>query len=293
MQISKLEGDEWAERTARIGFPVLVEHAQKNRCEITYGEWKDKILRRGAGKATVPAVRYGHPAGRIGDACKEYTARKKLTKPVPLINLMVVNEKSRVPGAGATEYIKHYCDVRGISFNPEHCSTREKRAIIEDALQEIFDFQHWGDVLRACGLDEPKKPRLPKRPHPRPDEWHTTGSESEAHKRLKQQIAGDPAMVGVKTAENGEEEYPLWSGDRVDVYFAKAAVAVEVKTADAGFSEIHRGIFQCIKYKAVLRAQQVYDRQVPTADCLLALGGALPEELQDIAKLFHVRVEPC
>lgn len=294
MQISKLEGDKWAKHTARIGFPILVEHAQKNRCEITYGEWKDKILQRAPGNEKVPPSRYGFPAGRIGDACKEYTARKKLTEPVPLINLMVVNEESRVPGAGANEYIKHFCaNSLGRSVDPERRSTREKRATIETALQKIFDFPNWGDVLRACGLDEPKKTRSPKRPHPRSDEWHTAESESEAHESLKRKIAGDPAMVGVKTAENGEEERQLWSGDRVDVYFAKAAVAVEVKTADAGFSEIHRGIFQCIKYKAVLRAEQVHEREIPTADCLLALGGTLPEKLQDIAKLFNVRVVSC
>ena len=132
-----------------------------------------------------------------------------------------------------------------------------------------------------------------ERPHPQPDGWHT-GPESETHKCLKRKIAGDPAMVGVKTAENGEEEYLLWSGDKVDVYFAKAAVAVEVKTADAGFSEIHRGIFQCIKYRAVLQAQhQVYGPDGPTADCLLALEGELSEELQDIAKLLNVLVVSC
>ena len=97
--------------------------------------------------------------------------------------------------------------------------------------------------------------KLPiERPHPRPDGWHT-GPESETHNSLKQRIAGDPAMVGVKTAENGEEEYLLLSGDKVDVYFAKAAVAVEVKTVNARSEEIRRGIFQCIKYRAVLQAE--------------------------------------
>ena len=129
-----------------------------------------------------------------------------------------------------------------------------------------------------------------ERPHPQPDGWHT-GPESETHKCLKRKIAEDPAMVGVKTAENGEEEYLLLSGDKVDVYFVKAAVAVEVKTANARSEEIQRGIFQCIKYRAVLQAeQQVYGPESPTVDCLLALDGALSEELQDIAKLLNVRV---
>jgi len=100
-------------------------------------------------------------------------------------------------------------------------------------------------------------------------------------------------MVGVETAENGKEEYLLWSGDKVDVYFEKATVAVEVKTADARSEEIQRGIFQCIKYRVVLKAEQVYGREKPTADCLLALDGAFSEELQDIANLLSVRVVSC
>ena len=75
----------------------------------------------------------------------------------------------------------------------------------------------------------------------------------------------------------------------MDVYFNRAAVGVEVKTADAGFDEIHRGIFQCVKYRAVLQAQQIYNRRIPTADCRLALGGELPLELQEIVTLFGVR----
>ena len=66
-------------------------------------------------------------------------------------------------------------------------------------------------------------------------------------------------------------------------------MAVEVKTADAGFDELHRGIFQCVKYKAVLRAQQIHDRRIPIADCLLAVGGAFPKQLQELANLFSVQ----
>lgn len=288
MHISKLEGDEWTQRTARIGFPILVEYARDCR-EITYGEWQDEIVRRGLGEATW-VLHYRRPAGRIGDVCKEYTDQTGI--PVPPINLMIVNKNTRVPGYGAHKYLKQFCDSLGLSVNPERCDVRGKRAIIEKALENIFNSQHWGDVLRACDLAETKATRSLKRPHPQSSGWHT-GQESDAHKSLKRKIADEPAMVGVKTTENGVREHLLWSGDKLDVYFERVAVAVEVKTADAGFSEIHRGIFQCVKYKAVLQAQQVYARKDPTADCLLAIGGALPEELQNIARLFNVRVVTC
>jgi len=89
--------------------------------------------------------------------------------------------------------------------------------------------------------------------------------------------------------QRGQKEQILWSGDKVDVYFVESALAVEVKTQDARFDELHRGIFQCVKYKAVLRAQQIHDQKVPSADCVLAVGGKLPNGLQEIASLLQVR----
>ena len=286
MRLSIREGNSWTKRTARSGLPILVEFA-RNRREITYGEWDDEIVRRGLG-AHVMAVQYGYPAGAIGDACEEYA--KETGVSVPQINLMVVNRKTRVPGRGANNYFRRFCaHFLDRDVNPDQLSIPDKRALIDRAHEEIFDFPSWSEVLEACGLAETKAPRSrPKRRRPRRSGWKT-GPESEAHKWLKEQIAADPAIVGLKTDEDGVQEHPLWSGDRLDVYFKLAAVGVEVKTSDAGFDEIHRGIFQCIKYKAVLRAQQIHGRQIPTADCLLALGGALPEELQEIVTLFGVR----
>lgn len=286
MKLSILEGDSWTKRTARSGFPILVEYV-RNRREITYGEWDDQIVSRGLG-SHVMAVQYGYPAGSIGDACEAYT--KKTGVPVPQINLMVVNASTRVPGSGANSYFSRFCaSFLNRDINPKELSVREKRALIERAHEEIFDFPSWHDVLNACGLTETETERpMPKRRRPRRSGWKK-GPEGEAHKSLKRQVAENPGLIGLKSNEKGKEEIPLWSGDRVDVLFERAATGVEVKTADAGFDEIHRGIFQCVKYKAVLRAQQVYERRIPTADCVLALGGPLPEELQEILTLFRVR----
>ena len=95
MQLSILDGNSWTKRTARSGFPILVEYA-RNRREITYGEWDAEIVRRGLG-SHVLVVQYGHPAGRIGDVCEAYAEETGV--PVPAINLMVVNKTTRVPAA--------------------------------------------------------------------------------------------------------------------------------------------------------------------------------------------------
>lgn len=288
MKVTRLEGSSWTKRTARSGFPILVEYARKRRT-ITYSEWDEEIVKRGLGQHVMP-VQYGKPAGVIGDACNEY-ADQTGTK-VPPINLMVVNATSGLPGEGANQYIRRFCkDYLDRKVDPTKLSDRKKRAIIDRAHTEIFDFPSWGDVLRACGLKETKRSRKrsrSRRRHPNPDGW-SSGSESDAHKKLKEQVANNPALVGLKTDDSGIQEFALWSGDKVDVYFQREAVAVEVKTANAGFDELHRGIFQCVKYKAVLQAQQVHDRIIPIADCLLAVGGAFPEELQEIANVLGVR----
>ena len=93
MSVSKLKGETWTKRTARSGFPILVEYV-RNRWEITYGEWDAEIVRRGLGHH-VMAVQYGYPAGAIGDACQQYADQTGTA--APPINLMVVNKSSRLP----------------------------------------------------------------------------------------------------------------------------------------------------------------------------------------------------
>lgn len=288
MQLSILEGDSWTKRTARSGFPILVEYAGKRK-KITYSEWNDEIVGRGLGSHVV-AVQYGRPAGEIGDACEKYA--QQTGERVPPINLMVVRKETQVPGTGAENYIRQFCaDFLDRDVNPSRLSPREERAVIDRALEEIFDFPSWGRVLKACGLAETnarRSTKLRRRRSPKPSRWKS-GPESDEHRYLKRLIVDDPALVGLEKDENAAQEHTLWSGDRLDIYFEHADIGVEVKTAHAGFDEILRGIFQCVKYRAVLRHQQIYDRRIPTADCLLALGGTLPEELQEILDRFGLR----
>ena len=284
----KLEGEIWTKRAARIGFPILVSYARERR-KITYGEWAKAIKKKL--KGPVNPRNLDKVAGLIGNVCKDHADRTGTR--TPEINLMVVNKRTGLPGRGANLYVKRFC--RGSlkrRIDPKKLSVREKRAIIGKAIEEIFAFPDWEDVLGAYGLavpetGRPNKKKRRKRVRPNRKDWHT-GPEREAHKNLKRRIASDPGMVGVKTKETGKEEKWLWSGDEVDVYFKGAAVAVEIKAGNVAPGELHRGVFQCIKYKAVLGAQQISDGEVPTADCRLAIGGRLPDDLRGLCERLGV-----
>jgi len=287
--LPEITDDDPQAATARIAFPILVEYAHR-RCPITYGELDKEIVRRGLGKHQF-ATRYGGPAGIIGNACAKYANTGGIQ--VPPINLIVVNGKTRVPGKGADYYVKRFGRVwLNRELIPEHLTRKQRREIIDEAHQEIFDFPAWAEVLDASGLkptagDPPGQGRpcwLPNQTR-----WHT-GPEGEAHKALKHMIAENPAIIQLPNQQRGKEEHRIWSGDELDVYFGDSEVAAEVKAANANSDEIHRGLFQCVKYRAVLRAQQIYRQIVPTADCVLAIGGKLPPQFKEAADRLKIRV---
>jgi hypothetical protein len=82
----------------------------------------------------------------------------------------------------------------------------------------------------------------------------------------------------------------LSSGDRLDVLFVNAQMrlAVEVKTRGAPAAEIQRGIYQCVKYRATLRAMQLAAAQAPNANAVLVIDGNPPAIVSDLAARLSV-----
>ena len=89
-------------------------------------------------------------------------------------------------------------------------------------------------------------------------------------------------------------EYTLLSGDRLDVYFQLkdgTQVAVEVKSEISDDADILRGIYQCVKYDAVLKAERCvhcgkgdnYPVKV-----ILVLEREMPMEKISVASLLNV-----
>jgi hypothetical protein len=116
--------------------------------------------------------------------------------------------------------------------------------------------------------------------------------QSEEHKRLKYFVAGHPQILDLPVQLSGKPEYPLPSGDTVDVLFEhrRELIAVEVKSGLSPEADMVCGIFQCIKYRAVLEALQA-SRELPqNARGLLVLEGSLPKNLVSLKNMLGVEV---
>ena len=94
------------------------------------------------------------------------------------------------------------------------------------------------------------------------------------------------------TIGEGLIEYPLPSADRVDILFKEKGlkIGVEVKSLLSNTADILRGLFQCVKYKYLIEAEQTINNMVPNSRVILALEGELPSDLTLIKNLLGVEV---
>ena len=90
----------------------------------------------------------------------------------------------------------------------------------------------------------------------------------------------------------GETEYSLPSGDRLDVLFRDKDdwIAVEVKPSISGLADITRGMFQCIKYRAVIEAYHATKFLPQNARAILVLEGSLPDEMIPLKNILGIEV---
>ena len=78
-------------------------------------------------------------------------------------------------------------------------------------------------------------------------------------------------------------EHPFASGDRLDVLFKNGSewVGVEVKGPASDDLDLKRGLFQCVKYQALLEAEQRLLQQGVNCRMILAICQTLPKTLNN------------
>ena len=122
----------------------------------------------------------------------------------------------------------------------------------ERLYKEVYGNNYEPDPFYAEGVESDGLPR-------------GRGGEGINHKALRLWVKDNPEGVDRSfRSVRAETEVDLLSGDRVDVVFYadREIVAIEVKSRDSNWADLRRGIYQCVKYEAVLCAQELRNRSV-------------------------------
>lgn len=288
---SALQGDRWTEKTARTMLP-LITWCAKNGRTITYGQLDREIVKRGWGHHVI-AVQYGYPAGAIGDALIE--TGEELGENIPLLNALIVNKYTQLPGKGVNYYLKKYYKP---DKNINYMTLDERRAVVEEINADIFAYKYWDDLLTKYDL-EPITDGIRFTDisddvvcTPTRGGWSSEG-ESKEHEVLKEYVAKHPALVGLPLqSKKGLMEYQLASGDKADVVFQSnnSIIGVEVKSIISNGADLNKGIFQAVKYQALLRSEQKAMLTPPTARAILVTEKPLAASLRKLADILGIRV---
>ena len=267
-----LNGEKLYLERARVTLPYLVRQAKAGQT-IYYSVLAEEV--------GIPNPRnLNYVLGSIGNAL---IALGKSTKTeIPPIQCVVVNKSQGLPGEGIGWFIS--------PTDFSKLNKTQKQKVVAAQLTKIYTFQDWDWVLDELGL-EPITANLDE--EIKIAKNRKGGGESEQHKKFKEYISKNPSVLGLsKNLEVGEMEYGLPSADTIDVLFKEKSqkIGVEVKSIISDTADILRGLFQCVKYKHLIEAEQIVLDEIPNSRIILALQGNLPAELVLVKNLLGIEV---
>ncbi len=267
-----LGGEKLYQKRARLTLPFLVRLA-KARQTVYYSEL--------AAELNFPNPRsFNFILGAIGQALNSLSEIYNIE--IPPIQCLVISKNTQLPGEGVGWFI-----------NIENFSKYSKaqiKILIDAQLARIYTYNDWDWVLDKLSLEpltEDFDRELEKAKTIR------GGGESESHKIFKEWISKNPQALKLpKNLQHGTLEYKLPSGDSIDVLFLNEdlKIGVEVKSKISNEEDILRGLFQCVKYKTVLEAEQIIKNEIPNSHVILALEGRLPIKLNLVKNLLGIEV---
>jgi hypothetical protein len=257
-----------------IMIPQMVRWAQNGETDKTYLDMIHVLnMSRWSG--------IGYALGFVEDVMQ--VLRKESGKhDIPSLNTLCNKTSTRLPSDGLSYVYKEY----------KLMSTAAKRIFVKGINQKAVEYEHWDWVLSALGLQPATGLTA--------DEWkilskpvHGRGGEGKEHKELKEYIKANPHKLGIHHVTHSETEHVLPSGDRLDVYFELKDgkhLAVEVKPSTAPEQDVARGIFQCVKYEATMKAIRQLENESYAIQTYLVVAADITPTNQKIADELKVKV---
>lgn len=259
---------------------------------ITYGQIADALRRDLDIEGKVFPTHIGAVVGTLMERIH------KAEPNAPLINVLVVNQQTGQPGVGADGFLREWFDLDSKPLQP-----KRKGELVAKAARQVYAYPKWSQVFRKVFgtaaptadpttlIDGTEQDGVPPTPL---GKRHGGPAESKEHKALKKYVLEHPAKVGVPSKpDRATDELLLLSGDEVDVFFEKGQRVdlVEVKSIRSSEPDLIRGVYQCVKYRAVFKAQRcgtTPDMHVVTT---LVVETEPAAHILDLAKLHGVRVK--
>jgi len=269
------DGTKTYQERAKRALPLLVAQA-KAKNTITYGQFAKEM--------EMPNPRnLNKVLGAVGSELKNLG--KEWGEEIPPLTCLVINKHEKTPQRGIGFYMP--------PEEFEKLSHARQEEVLHHVNSDIWDYKRWDDVLHHFGL-EPVIPAKSKTLEAIAEKvkYGRGGGESEEHRRLKEYVKQNPHLIGLPKTLGGQTEYMFLSNDEIDVLFKSNAIwiGVEVKAAHSDPVDIMRGLFQCVKYKALIEAAQRYEQADVCSRVLLVLEGALPPELRRVVGLLKIEL---
>lgn len=269
------------ENLRRYGTPLLaglLVRAATERSALTYGR-AAAIFETAGPFSKIFSTEMGLPAGDLMDRIHERYPD------APLLNVLLVRQDTRYPGDGAGTYLAQWFGKKALakrgawSMRPKLWSKYCDRAI-----GEVYAFTGWNEVIQ--NVFGPVT--VPDRVTP-VEQDEIGGGEGKSHRELRLWAMANPGAIDKHCADyEASTEVTLLSGDRVDVILRgpQETVCIEVKSHISNFADLERGLYQCIKYRAVAAAMDA--RKTDPVRAILVTQTELPGHLRDFAKLHEI-----
>ena len=258
-------------KNVRLMIPVMIHWAKTGHNEHTYGD-----LAHAIGKSKFSGI--GHALYFVQQVLDNLST--KSSREIPTLNSLCKNAKTMLPSEGFEFFSPQYNDL----------DENGKRVFVKGLDSNAMNFPHWDWVLKELELKEAvpfTEEQLEAIKNPR----CIYGGEGEEHKILKEYICQHPESINYKDVDFAETEHILPSGDRLDVYFEFSDgthVAIEVKPSISPDQDIARGVFQCVKYYAVMDALRNIECKDYEIKVLLVTAGNFSSQNKKLAEELDV-----
>lgn len=258
-------------KNVRLMIPVMIHWAKTGHNEHTYGD-----LAHAIGKSKFSGI--GHALYFVQQVLDNLST--KSCREIPTLNSLCKNAKTMLPSEGFEFVSPQYNDL----------DENGKRVFVKGLDSNAMNFPHWDWVLKELELKEAvpfTEEQLEAIKNPR----CIYDGEGEEHKALKYYICQHPESINYKDVDFAETEHILPSGDRLDVYFELSDgthVAIEVKPGISPDQDIARGVFQCVKYYAVMDALRNIECKDYEIKVLLVTAGKISSQNKVLAEELYV-----